>query len=90
MARNRTGKGAAEMSRDIQDAGVVGDQDIGLIFLQVILPFQAQMNAVGPEKPVDPEALEEGGPSTGAVQETADQSGRAENGGVNGSGKDKE
>ena len=70
----------------IQDAGVVGDQNIGLILLQVLHSFQADMNAVGPEKPVDPEALEEGRPSPGGIQETADQSRRAENGGVNGGG----
>ena len=80
-------KRSSENNRgDIQYAGMVGDQDIGLIFLQVLHSFQAHRNAVGPEKPVRPEALEEGGPLPGPVQETADQRGRAENSGVNGGG----
>ena len=69
---------------------MVGDQDIGLILLQVLHSFQADMNAVGPEKPVDPEALEEGRTSPGGIQETAGQSREADNSGVNGSGKDKD
>jgi hypothetical protein len=47
-------------------------------------------DAVGPEKPFGPEALEKGKPPPGSVKKTAYQSGKANNSSVNGGGKDKE
>ena len=54
-------------ARDIQNAGVVGGQDVGFTLLQILGSPEVQADAIGPQKPIDPELLEEERPSTGPV-----------------------
>ena len=75
---------------NIQDAGVIGDQNIGLALSQILYSFQLQMNTVGPEKAVGPETLDEGKPSAGPIQKAAGQGGWTQDGRVKDAGKNEE